>query len=527
MKTKIFSIILSIFVVLVYSLYSETQISNIEKDIKEIVKKCSPSVAKVISEDGRKIISSGVVIDKGYILAHSRALHPDKEVFVENYKGEKVKADLIGVDWENFIALLKVDGKYFEVPKFGSLSKVEVGDWVIAIGTSFESFPSASFGIVNSIKGKEFNVSLATPPGGSGSGVFNSKGELIGILRGDISGRDVWISFSSYDRKNIPTFMAGGSLSMIIPVERAREIYEDLKKESYEKKPYLGVTIKEVDGRIIVQSVWKKSPAEKAGVKENDYIISLNGKRIYKQGDLSNMIQERKVGDKVTLEIERDGKLMKKEAVLEEAPKGYFAFPPLPPSPPYPPPIPPSPLKIAPKAYLGVLVDTIPKGIESEKGAYIKRVEDGSPADKAGLKEGDIIISVDKERIFSPDDLVEVIGNRKPGEHVEIGFIRDKKESKCTVTLAKRKEWTWYWDWDDFSNYFELGREKEETEKEFNKRMEDLFERNKKEAEKEYSKMKKELEKAKEELRKAMEALRERFDSIKIMVKSKKEGIEI
>lgn len=506
MKTKIFSIILTIFVVLACNLYSETKVSDIEKNIKEIVKNCSPSVAKVISEDGRRIISSGVVIDKGYILAHSLALHPEKEIFVENYKGEKVKADVIGVDRENFIALLKVDGKYFEVPKFGSLSNVEVGDWVIAIGTSFESFPSTSFGIVNSVKGKEFNVSLATPPGGSGSGIFNSRGELIGILRGDISGKDVWIYFGPDSRKNIPNFMARGSLSMVIPIERAKEIYEDLKKESYEKKPYLGITVKEVEGRIIVQSVWRNSPAEKAGIKEKDYIISLNGKRVYKWEDLSNMIDNRRIGDKVNLEIERDGKLMKKEVVLEEAPKGYFAFPPLPP---YPPLLPPSHLKIAPKGYLGILVDKIPKGIEPRKGAYVKRVEDSSPADKAGLKEGDIIISVDKEEIFSPDDLAEVIGNKKPGEQVEIGFIRSKKENRCTVTLEKRKEWTWYWDWDDFSRYFEFERDRA------------------KEVEKEYTKMKKEMEKAKEELRKALEVLRERFDSIKIMVKSKKEGIEI
>lgn len=496
MKTKIFSIVLTIFIVLACNLYSETQISDIEKNIKDIVKNCSPSVAKIISEDGRRIISSGTVIDKNYILAHSLALYPEKEIFVENYKGEKVKADIIGVDWENFIVLLKVDGKYFEVPKFGSLSKVEVGDWVIAIGTSFENFPSASFGVVNSVKEKEFNVSLATPPGGSGSGVFNSRGELIGLLRGDISGRDLWIGFRADGRENIPTFMARGSLSMVIPIERAKEIYEDLKKESYEKKPYLGVTVKEVEGRIIVQSIWRNSPAEKAGIEEKDYIISLNGKRIYKPEDLSDMIRNRRIGDKVNLEIERDGKLMKKEVVLEGAPKGYFAFPHVPPYPELPS---YSPFKIAPKGYIGVLVDTVPKGIEPEKGAYVKRVDDNSPADRAGLKKGDIIISVDKGKIFSPDDLVEVIGNKRPGERVEIGFIRDKKENKCTVTLGKRKEWTWYWDWDDFSRYFEPEREK----------------------------AKKRLEKAIEELKEAMKGLRERFDSIKIMVKSKKEGIEI
>lgn len=523
MKTKIFSIILTIFLVLACNLYSETQISDIEKNIKDIVKNCSPSVAKIISEDGRRIISSGTVIDKGYIIAHSLALHPEKEIFVENYKGEKVKADVIGVDRENFIVLLKVDEKYFEVPKFGSLSKVEVGDWVIVIGTSFESFPSTSFGIVNSVKRDEFNVSLAAPPGGSGSGVFNSRGELIGILRGDISGRDLWIGFRADGRKRVPPFMTGGSLSMIIPIERAKKIYENLKKESYEKRPYLGISVKEVNRRIIVERIWRNSPAEKAGIKENDYIISVNGKRVYTQQDLSDAIQSRKIGDKIILEIERDGKLMKKEVVLEEAPKGYFVFPHIPQ---YPSPLPFPPLKIAPKGYFGILVDTVPKGIEPEKGAYIKRVEDRSPADKAGLKEGDIIISVDKEKIFSPDDLVEVIENKKPGEQVEIGFIRDKKENKCTVTLGKRKEWTWYWDWDDFSRYFELERERVKAEKELNERMKELFQQ-KKEAEKEYKKMKEEMEKAKEELRKALEALRERFNSIKIMIKSKKEGIEI
>ncbi len=513
MRTKIFSIFIIFMLLLGYNLYSEKQISDIEKDIKEIVKKCSPSVAKVISEDGRRIISSGVIINKGYILAHSHALYPDKDIFVENYKGEKIKADVIGVDWENSLALLKVEEKYFEVPKFGELSKVEVGDWVIAIGTSFESFPSASFGIVNSIKIEGVNVSLATPPGGSGSGVFNSKGELIGILRGDISGREIWITLRKEGKEVVSPFRAGGSFSMIISVGRAKEIYEDLKKKGYEKRPYLGVTVKEMDGRVIVQSVWKDSPAEKASLKSRDYIISVNGKRIYNQNDLSDIVQDMKVGDKVILEIERDGKIVKKEAVLEEAPKGYFTFPtsPVPPTFPFPPvpPAPPSPpLTIAPKAYLGVLVDMVPKGIEPQKGAYVKRVEDRSPAEKAGLKEGDVIITVDKEKIFSPDDLIKYIGNKKPGDRVEIGFIRDGKENKSTVNLGKRKEWTWYWDWDDFSKYFELEKQKIEMQKE-------------------QEKMKIELEKMKEELRKALQSLREKFDSIKIMVKSRKEGIEI
>lgn len=510
MKTKIFSIFIIFLILLGYNLYSDPQIADIEKEIKEIVKKCSPSVAKIISEDGRRIISSGIAIDKGYILAHSHALYPDKEIFVENYKGEKIRVDVIGVDWENSLALLKVEEKYFEIPRFGDLSKAEVGDWVIAIGTSFESFPSASFGIINSIKKKGVNASLATPPGGSGSGVFNSKGELIGILRGDISGREVWITVRKEKKEIVSPFRAGGSFSMIIPVGRAKEIYEDLKKKGYEKRPYLGVTVKEVDDRVIVQNLWKNSPAEKAGLKSKDYIISVNGKRIYNQDDLSDIIQEMKVGDKVTLEIERDGKLMKKEAILEEAPKGYFQFPAPPVSPgfPVPPVTPAPPLAIAPKAYLGVLVDSVPKGIEPQKGAYVKRVEDRSPAEKAGFKEGDVIITVDKEKIFSPDDLIECIRNKKPGDRIEIGFIRDGKENKSTVTLGKRKEWTWYWDWDDFSKYFELEKQKMEMQKE-------------------REKMKIELEKMKEELRKALQSLREKFDSIKIMVKSKKEGIEI
>lgn len=505
MRKKIFSIFIIFMLIFGHNLYSEKQIAEIEKEIKEIVKKCSPYVAKVISEDGRRIISSGVVIDRGYILAHSHALYPDKEISVENFKGERVKAEVIGVDWENSLALLKVEDKYFEVPKFGEVSKMEVGDWVIAIGSSFESFPSASFGIVNSIRGEGIHVSLATPPGGSGSGVFNSKGELIGVLRGDISGREIWFSFRG---ERSSSYKAGGSFSVIIPVGRAREIYEDLKERGYGKRPYLGVTVKEVDGRVIVQSVWKGSPADKAGLKSKDYIISVNGKRIYDQNDLSNIIQKMKAGDKVVLEIERDGKLMKKEAILEKAPEGYFQFPapPVAPVPPAPPAPPTPPLKVAPRAYLGVLVDYVPKGLEPRKGAYVKRVEEDSPADKAGLKKGDIIITVDSEKIFSPDDLIEVIGDKKPGDRVEIEFVRDGKENKCTVILGKRREWTWYWDWDDFSKYFELEKWKGEAQKE---------------------KWQKEIERAREELRKALQSLREKFDSVKIMIKSKKEGIEI
>jgi serine protease Do len=501
MKTKFSLIIFTILILLSFNLiYSETQIANIEKEIKEIVKKCSPSVAKVISEDGRRIISSGVVIDNGYILAHSQALYPEKEIFVENFKGEKSKAEVVGVDWENSIALLKVDGKYFQMPKFGEVSKVEVGDWIIAIGASFENFPSASFGIVNSVTENELNVSLATPPGGSGSGVFNSKGELIGVLRGNISERDVWISLRRDRKEEISFSSPGGTFSMIIPVKRAKEIYEDLKKTGYEKRPYLGVSVKEVDGRVIVQSLWKNSPAEKAGLKPNDYIISIDGKRVYTSEELSKIIKDKKIGDKVTIEIERDGKVTKKEVLLEEAPKGYFSFP-MPPAPSFPPPIPF--FKIPPKSYLGVVVDNVPKGVEPQKGAYVKKVDDGSPADKAGLRERDIIISVDGEKIFSPDDLIEVIKDKKPGDRIEIEFVRDGKENKCKATLARRKEWTWYWDWDDFSKYFKIEKEK---------------------IEKEQYKMQRELE---EQLKKLKQSLRENFDSIKIMVKKRKEGIEI
>ncbi len=481
MRTKNFYLLtLLFFLILSASFSADSKISSIEKEVKDIVKNRAPSVAKIISEDGRRTISSGVVIDQGYILSHPLALYPEKQIYVENFKGERVKAEVIGVDWENSIALLKVDKKYFEVPIFGDSSKIEIGDWVIAIGCSIENFPSTSFGIVNSLRGKEFYVSLATPPGGSGSGVFNSKGELIGILRGAVSS---W-RFELLKRRDIAREIPssrGGSFSLVIPIEKTKEIYQELKRKSIEKRPYLGVLLNEVDGRVIIQSISKDSPAEKADLRKNDYIISIDGKRVYSSEDVSDEISKIKAGEKIIVELERDGKIMKKEVILEEAPRGYFEQPRREPfffTPPLP----------VTGAYLGVLIDSPPQNVKPQEGAYIKEVLKKSPAEKAGLREGDIIISIDKEKVFSPQDVIEIIRNKKPGDEVEITFIRKGKENKCTAIMEKRREWTWYWDWEDFSKY---------------------------------------LESSKEEMQRILRSVRERLNSMKITIKSKKEGIEI
>ncbi|MGQ9619122.1 MAG: PDZ domain-containing protein [Candidatus Aminicenantia bacterium] len=490
MKTKIFTVIFIISILFSINLKAETQISEIEKDIKEILLNCSPSVAKIISEDGRRIISSGVVIDNGYILSHSHIFYPEKDVFVENYKGKRAKVEVVGISRENSLALLKVDEKLFSLPKFGDSSKVEVGDWVVVIGSSINSFPSASFGIVNSTRENEFNVSLATPPGGSGSGVFNSKGELIGILRGAIAEKNFEIfRFERREREGevveFPSFSSGGSFSMVIPLNRAKAIYEELKNKGIEKRAYLGVFLRDVGKRVFIEDVEKGSAADKAGLKENDYIISINGKRVYSSDELSSEVKKMRPGEKAVIELERDGKLIKKEIILGEAPRRYFDFPRMEPKTfrRFP---------VLPGAYLGVLIDTVPEGNEPHKGAYVKKVYKKSPAEKAGLREGDIIISIGKEKVFSPEDIIEIIGKKKAGDNVEISYVRDGKENKCNAILEKRKDWTWYWDWDEFSRYFNEGF-------------------------KDYM----------EEMKKAIQSFRERLNSMKIMIKSKKEGIEI
>jgi len=195
---------------------------------------------------------------------------------------------------------------------------------------------------------------------------------------------------------------------------------------------------------VIVNEVVEESPAEKAGLKEGDIIVRFDRSKIADQDDLVEMIQKGRPGDKVTLIIMRDGKELKLPIVLEKKPaaekqvwvyKGpkskskSFTF-----------------VYGDERSHIGVsLMDLTQQlgdffGIAKGKGSLITEVQEDSPAKEAGLKAGDVIVAINGDEVYDPEDVVDAVEDKEPGEKVEVKIVRDKKEMTIPVEVAEDED---------------------------------------------------------------------------------------
>jgi len=225
-------------------------------------------------------------------------------------------------------------------------------------------------------------------------------------------------------------------------------------KQDTTKKGWLGVSIQDVDEDlkealglkstegVLVNEVVEDSPAEEAGIKKKDVIIKYKGKKVKDAGDLTTWVLETKPGEEVRIEIIRDGKKKKPKVIIGKQPKSYsllygedwdftpgcqsFSFG-------------------GKRGYLGVVLEGLSEqlgeyfGAKDGEGALITEVEEDSPAEKAGLKAGDVIVKIDGEEIEDPGDVVEVVMDKEEGDKVKISVLRNKKKKTFTVEVAERE----------------------------------------------------------------------------------------
>jgi len=202
-----------------------------------------------------------------------------------------------------------------------------------------------------------------------------------------------------------------------------------------------------LDHGVIINEVIDDSPADKAGLQEDDIIIKIDGTRISEQEDLSEAIADRRPGDRIVLTIMRDdhqlqipvtlGKRtssVKKRIFFSTGPSHAFSMP-----------------CHKERPYIGVsLVDLTKQlgeyfGVKKGKGALITEVLEDSPAEEAGLKAGDVIISIDEEKVADADDVREVIEDSEPGDMVKIVVMRNKQEKSFSVEIGQTEEPPWSW----------------------------------------------------------------------------------
>ncbi len=296
----------------------------IDPMLREFFKNILPEESK---EQRFVSIGSGFVIrSDGFIVTNSHVVKDAEKVQVAFYNGKKMEATLHAIDEVTDIALLKVDTIDIKTLKFGDSTRVRVGDWVIAIGNPFGLGGTVSSGIISAIARDiqigPYNDFLQTDAsinkGNSGGPMINTKGEVIGINTAIFSSQ------------------GGGSIGIgfAVPSNVVQNIVSQLITNKKVTRGWLGVQIQSLDDSIaktlgvensngaLVSKVMPKSPAEKAGIKTGDTIVSVDGVELKNSKFLPKTIGSIKPGSKITLGLIRNKAKKDVVVTIEEIPAG-------------------------------------------------------------------------------------------------------------------------------------------------------------------------------------------------------------
>ena len=328
---------------------------------------------------------SGVIVDaaNGYILTNHHVVEGADEIQITLYNGDTLEAEIIGSDAATDIAVLKVEANGLTEMPIGDSDRVRVGDFVIAIGNPFGLGHTVTSGIVSALgrtgigDGLEdfIQTDASINPGNSGGALVNMKGELIGINSAIIS-------------------RTGGNVGI------ASSIMNQILDYGEVRRGLLGVTISsldedaaealgaEIDRGALITEVVPESAADKAGLRVEDIIIEVNGRRIANNRELINVIGLRAPGETVSIRYIRGGETLSTRAELGErvaaASSGQNIHPGL--------------------AGAEFASNTTTSG----NGVEVTSVEGGSAAAQRGLRAGDIIIAVNRRAVRSIAELIEI-----------------------------------------------------------------------------------------------------------------------
>lgn len=338
----------------------------------------------------RHSLGSGFILSAdGYVITNNHVVDGADEIVVKNTDGEEFDADVVGADAKLDIALLKIKAKGLRAVKLGDSDKLRIGDWVVAIGNPFGLEQTVTAGIV-SAKGRVIGAGpydsfiqtdAAINPGNSGGPLFNAKGEVIGI------------NTAIYSRSG-----GNNGIGFAIPINLAKSVFEELKTSGKVQRARLGVMIRDIDKETmkalglksrhgaLVPQVEAGSAADKAGIQAGDVITKIDQFEIKQAHDLPIRVARHRPGDKVRIEIIRDGKVQVIPVIVEAMPDDETASV--------------SSKEKHKKASHGLELDPLTdKAAEAlrvrvRKGVVVKQILRGSPAARSGIERGDVIVKV-------------------------------------------------------------------------------------------------------------------------------------
>ncbi len=383
--------------------------------------------------DAQSLGSGFIISDDGYVLTNYHVVKDADEIIVRLNDRRELRAEVVGTDKRSDVALLRIDASDLPVVSIGKSSTLQVGEWVLAIGSPFGFDYSATAGIV-SAKGRSLprenyvpfiQTDVAINPGNSGGPLFNQAGEVVGM------------NSQIYSR-------TGGymGLSFAIPIEVAMDVAEQLKTKGHVSRGWLGVLIQDITLDLaesfgmkqprgaLVAKVLEDSPAEQAGFKVGDVIVAFNGKKINDSASLPPIVGTTKVGVFVPVDIIRNRKQSVIKVKLGELPED--------------PAVARVHKPIVEKANrLGVSVldmtDKQKRELELANGVVVERLVDGAASD-AGVRKGDIILSINNETVKDSEQFQELVEALPEGKSVAMLVQRGSSPTFLAIKVPDAED---------------------------------------------------------------------------------------
>jgi serine protease Do len=373
-------------------------------------------------------LGSGVIISKdGYIITNNHVVENADTIAIKLYDGTEVEAELVGTDPQTDLAMVKIDPlpgmKYAE---FGDSDECKIGEWVIAIGAPRGLDWTVTAGIISAKNRTDIGVlgptgyedfiqtDASINPGNSGGPLINLRGKVIGV-------NSLIVSASQ----------GSEGLGFAIPANLARNISDSLIKYGKVVRGYLGVQIQDVTPDmsksmkldkdlkgVIVADVFEGSPADKGGLQQGDVVISFNGKPVETVAELRNLVAQTRPGQTVTLRIIRDKKQMNVRVSIGDLEKLQQQA-----------------LGGEGNETLGLTVEKVTQeiagelGLKNTSGVVITRVLSGSPADRSGLKAGDIVFRVGNQVVKDTEQFNKLVSELVDSGKVML-LIRDVRTGR-------------------------------------------------------------------------------------------------
>ncbi|NOY77904.1 MAG: serine protease [Calditrichaeota bacterium] len=266
-----------------------------------------------------KTIGSGFIYSRnGYIVTKNSIVAGADQIHVLLFNGDSLNAELIAVDPEIDLAILRVNKRDLPAPEFAPPEDLHVGSWVIVMGKSIGFSTAISFGMIQGVSQEGFlRVGVQVSPGIIGAPIFNFKGQIVGLLFAKVLANE-----SDYAAYSLDDHFREG---LALPIAQVRKRINRLIAMSQKRRGWLGITVSNKPGTssidtLVITHVFPNSPAYLAGIQAGDYILEFNGNRVHNLRDLLNQINAHNPRSRVSFTLLRNGKKFSRMVVLGERP---------------------------------------------------------------------------------------------------------------------------------------------------------------------------------------------------------------